>query len=168
VIVPVLLLDIDGTVRQGKDDPLGRFVNGPDDVQCFQGAIVRIMEAKASDYPARVIGISNQGGIALGHVTDRDVEAAMAETQRQCQGLFDMITYCRHHPDAPNPAMRSCFCRKPAVGMAIGSLSMLGLSHPGERYTPATTIMVGDRNEDRDMATALGVEFQWAKDWRAG
>jgi hypothetical protein len=26
--VPVLYLDLDGTVREGKDDALGRFVNG--------------------------------------------------------------------------------------------------------------------------------------------
>jgi hypothetical protein len=32
--VPVLYLDLDGTVRKGKDE-LGRFVNGPDDVELF-------------------------------------------------------------------------------------------------------------------------------------
>lgn len=37
--VPVLYLDIDGTVREGKDDPLGRFVNGPADVRVFPEAV---------------------------------------------------------------------------------------------------------------------------------
>lgn len=37
--VPVLYLDLDGTVRQGKDDGLGRFVNGPEDVIVFPEAV---------------------------------------------------------------------------------------------------------------------------------
>jgi D-glycero-D-manno-heptose 1,7-bisphosphate phosphatase len=37
--VPVLYLDLDGTVRQGKDDTLGRFVNGPEDVVVFPEAV---------------------------------------------------------------------------------------------------------------------------------
>ena len=37
--VPVLYLDLDGTVRQGKDDALGRFVNGPEDGVEFPEAV---------------------------------------------------------------------------------------------------------------------------------
>lgn len=56
--VPMLYLDLDGTVRQGKDDPLGRFVNGPKDVFVFP-------EAKKQmkiwhDKGGRIIGVSNQ------------------------------------------------------------------------------------------------------------
>jgi histidinol phosphatase-like enzyme len=44
---PVLYLDIDGTVRQGKDDALGRFVNGPADVVVFPEAVEMMRRWKA-------------------------------------------------------------------------------------------------------------------------
>lgn len=76
-VVPVLYLDIDGTVREGKDDALGRFVNGPEDVRVFPAA-VQGMRAWANK-GGRIVGVSNQGGIALGIVTLDRVAAAMAE-----------------------------------------------------------------------------------------
>ena len=76
--VPVLYLDIDGTVRQGKDDALGRYVNGPDDVVVFPGAVTAMREWKSAG--GRIVGVSNQGGVALGLVTKADVFAAMMET----------------------------------------------------------------------------------------
>jgi hypothetical protein len=44
--VPLLVLDMDGTVRQGKDDALGRFVNGPDDVVVFPEAVIQMRKWK--------------------------------------------------------------------------------------------------------------------------
>ena len=76
--VPVLYLDLDGTVRQGKDDALGRFVNGPEDVAVFPEAVEMMRRWKAGG--GRVIGVSNQGGVALGIVAYAKVAAAMRET----------------------------------------------------------------------------------------
>src|SRR6185437_6393361 len=92
---PVLYLDLDGTVRQGKDDPLGRFVNGPDDVVVFPEAVEMMRRWRAGG--GRIIGVSNQGGIALGIVTMAAVAAAMAKTQRLTGNRFDKIAWCRHH-----------------------------------------------------------------------
>lgn len=162
---PVLYLDIDGTVRQGKDDPLGRFVNGPDDVVVFPEAVERMRAWKAGG--GRIIGVSNQGGIALGLVSFLRVMEAMVETQRQCDGLFDKVAFCQHHPDADHPEYARCWCRKPRPGLAIeAALSLAEIT--GEIYPPYMALFVGDRPEDEACADALNVDFQWAHDWRAG
>lgn len=162
--VPVLYLDIDGTVREGKDDALGRFVNGPEDVRVFPEAVQRMAAWK--DGGGRIVGVSNQGGIALGLVSMAAVTAAMLETQRQCRGLFDKIAWCLHHPDAEHPEFARCWCRKPRPGLAIEAAIDLGRKHPGEIYPPYVAAMVGDRPEDEQMAAALNIDFQWAKEWR--
>jgi D-glycero-D-manno-heptose 1,7-bisphosphate phosphatase len=163
--VPMLYLDLDGTVRQGKDDPLGRFVNGPEDVVVFPEAVEMMRRWKTGG--GRIIAVSNQGGIALGIVTFAAVKAAMAETHRQCEQLFDKICWCSHHPDAAHPEMARCWCRKPAPGLLIeGSLDVA--AHFDEYYPPYMGLMVGDREEDRLCAERAGLDFQWAADWRAG
>jgi D-glycero-D-manno-heptose 1,7-bisphosphate phosphatase len=94
--VPLLILDIDGTVREGKQDALGRFVNGPEDVRVFPAAVARMREWKTKG--GRMIGVSNQGGVALGYVTRERVTAAMEETNRQCGYIMDHILFCPHAP----------------------------------------------------------------------
>jgi len=162
---PVLYLDIDGTVREGKDDPLGKFVNGPADVRVFPEAVEMMRRWKAGG--GRIVGVSNQGGIALGIVDERQVAAAMRETYRQADKLFDKIAYCKHHPDAAHPEMARCWCRKPKAGLLIEAALDLAQTH-GEMYPPYMGLMVGDRPEDQACAEAAGLDFQWAAEWRAG
>jgi D-glycero-D-manno-heptose 1,7-bisphosphate phosphatase len=161
---PVLYLDIDGTVREGKDDPLGKFVNGPEDVVVFPEAVEMMRRWKRGG--GRIIGVSNQGGIALGIVSEPLVAAAMMETHRQVNGLFDKIAYCKHHPDASHPEMARCWCRKPKAGLLIESALDLARGYD-EIYPPYMGLMVGDRPEDEACAEAAGLDFQWAADWRA-
>jgi D-glycero-D-manno-heptose 1,7-bisphosphate phosphatase len=164
--VPLLFLDIDGTVREGKDDPLGKFVNGPEDVRVFPEAVERMRAWKAGG--GRIIGVSNQGGIALGLVTFVQVSNAMAETHRQAGQLFDKIAFCQHHPGADHPEMARCWCRKPRPGLAIEAALSLAEQHEGEYYPPFMALFVGDRDEDQQCAEALNVDFEWAADWRRG
>ncbi|AYF31089.1 hypothetical protein CSH63_27350 [Micromonospora tulbaghiae] len=161
---PALFLDIDGTVREGRDDALGRFVNGPDDVRVFPAAVEMMRRWRAGG--GRVVGVSNQGGIALGHVTPDQVAAAMVETQRQTGGLFDQIAWCCHHPDAEHPELARCWCRKPGTGLLIAA-SLTMSHHFGEYYPPYMGLMVGDRPEDQECAARAGLDFQWAAQWRA-
>lgn len=100
--VPVLYLDLDGTVRQGKDDALGRFVNGPADVVVFPEATEMMRRWKQGG--GRIVGVSNQGGVSLGVVSYEKVAAAMRETQRQAGGLFDKIVWCSTPPDSVESA----------------------------------------------------------------
>lgn len=161
---PVLYLDLDGTVRQGKDDPLGRFVNGPEDVHVFPEAVELMRRWKANG--GRIVGVSNQGGIALGIVTMARAAAAMAETHRQTGYLFDKIAWCRHHPDATDPEMARCWCRKPKPGLVIEAAVDLARIH-SEYYPPHLGLMVGDRPEDEECARLASLDFQWAAEWRA-
>jgi D-glycero-D-manno-heptose 1,7-bisphosphate phosphatase len=164
VAVPVLYLDLDGTVRQGKDDALGRFVNGPEDVVVFPEAAEMMRRWKKAG--GRIIGVSNQGGIALGIVTYAKVAAAMRKTQIDSGRLFDKIAFCCHHPKAEHPEMARCWCRKPSPGLVIeGALSVA--QYHGEFYPPYMGLMVGDRPEDEECARLAGLDFQWAADWRA-
>lgn len=162
--VPLLVLDLDGTVREGKDDPLGRFVNGPEDVRVFPEAVEMMRRWKSGG--GKIIAASNQGGIALGIVSYENVVAALAETHRQCQEMFDKLCICSHHPQAKDPAEARCWCRKPLPGLIIDAVSDLA-SYYGEIYPPHMALMVGDRNEDQECARLANIDFQWAADWRA-
>lgn len=161
--VAILALDLDGTVRKGLDE-LGRFVNGPGDVEVFPEAVTLMREWK--ERGGRIIGVSNQGGIALGHVKMADCAAAMMETQRQTGNLFDKIAWCQHHPQAKDPEYARCWCRKPMPGLLIESALNLA-RETGEIYPPHLGLFVGDRPEDAVCASNANFDFKWAKDWRA-
>ena len=163
--VRVLYLDLDGTVRWGLDE-MGRFVNTEDDVRVFDGVPALLARYKAAGW--RVVAVSNQGGIALGHMTMEDCALAMRETYRQCGGAFDKIAFCRHHPKAALRELAVCWCRKPRAGLVIESALDLARQHPGEIYPPHLGLLVGDRPEDEQCAEAASLPFMSAKDWRAG
>lgn len=161
--VPVLYLDLDGTVRHGKDE-LGRFVNGPEDVKVFPEAVEMMRRWK--DGGGRIVAVSNQGGVALGLVSYERVAAAMRETYEQSERLLDKICFCVHHPAASSPEMARCWCRKPSPGLVIEAANVVAQRY-GEYYPPHMGLMVGDRPEDEECARLAGLDFQWASDWRA-
>lgn len=163
--VPVLYCDIDGTIRWGKDE-LGRFVNGPEDVRVFDEVPPLLAAYKALGW--RIVGISNQGGIALGFMDRRACMQAMQATQEQVLGAFDQIAFCAHHPDAKDPEMRTCWCRKPKAGLVIESALSMSSQHRGEMYPPHLGLFVGDRPEDLACAENAGLPFMPANEWRRG
>jgi D-glycero-D-manno-heptose 1,7-bisphosphate phosphatase len=160
--VPMLYLDIDGTVREGKDDPLGKFVNGPDDVRIFPEAVIMMQLWK--DQGGRIAGVSNQGGIALELVSEQNVKDAFLRTQDGVGWLFDRILYCKHYPTSKNTGL--CWCHKPQYGLLVEAAVTLG-AHYDEVYPLYMSLMVGDRPEDEQCAKNAGIDFMWAKEWRA-
>lgn len=160
---PLLVLDLDGTVRHGKDE-LGRFVNGPEDVVIFPEAVEQMRRWKARG--GRIIAASNQGGIALGYMDFETCLAAIQRTHQLTGRLFDKMQFCRHHPDATDPEYARCWCRKPSPGIFIEAACDLGRAHH-EFYPPYMGLFVGDREEDEQCAKLAGLPFKWAKDWRA-
>ena len=161
--VRVLYLDLDGTVRKGKDE-LGRFVNGPEDVELFGGMPAILGKYKYDGW--RIVGVSNQGGIALGIVSIENVALAIAKTQQLTSDAFEKILICQHHPNAEDPEYAVCWCRKPRPGLIIEAAHYLKRLHPDEMYPPHLGLMVGDRPEDQGCAENAGLPFKWAKDWR--
>lgn len=162
--IPILFLDLDGTVRKGFDE-LGRFVNKADDVELFPRMAERLLSYKQKGW--RIVGVTNQGGIATGQLAFEDAAAAILRTQELTGNAFDRIMMCQHHPDAHDPEMANCFCRKPKMGMLVLAQNVLSLDHTDEMYPPHLALMVGDRPEDEKCAESAGVKFKWAADWRA-
>lgn len=162
---PVLYLDLDGTVRKGYDE-LGRFVNEASDVEVFPEAVREMRRYKRAGY--RIAAVTNQGGVALGHLSLQSMNEALLETQRQCDDLFDIMVACRHHPEATDPLMAHCWCRKPRYGMLIQGADGLGQRFRNELYPPHLMLMVGDRPEDQKCAEGAGIRFVDAAEWRKG
>lgn len=159
---PVLYLDLDGTVRHGKDE-LGHFVNEVSDVKVFEGVPELMKKYKEKGY--RIVAITNQGGVAMGHMTMEVARAICLETYKQCGGLFDKVMMCVHHPDATDPEMATCWCRKPRIGNIVEAAIRMGQEHD-EYYPPHMALFVGDRPEDKECAESAGIEFMDAREWR--
>lgn len=161
---PVLYLDLDGTVRHGKDE-LGHFANSASEVKVFAEVPALLATYKRAGW--RIVAISNQGGVSLGYLSDQACAEMMLETQRQCLGAFDQICYCIHHPDALDPEYAVCWCRKPRIGLILTAANALAANH-NEYYPPHLALLVGDRLEDEECAENAGIRFMLAAEWRAG
>ena len=160
---PVLWIDIDGTVRHGAAERGGHFVKSADDVVIFPEVPLLLAAYRAAGW--RIVGISNQGGIALGHLTHQDVLSNMRQTMRLSGDMFDRLAWCSHHPEADDPEMAHCWCRKPRIGLLIQT----GMSLAAQReeiYPPHLGLLVGDRPEDRACADNAGLRFMDAAEWR--
>lgn len=160
----VLFVDIDSTIRHGYDE-LSKFVQGPADIVIFPEVVALLRRWKTKG--GRIIGVSNQGGIALGLVAANDMRAAMERTHQLTNHLIDRIYWCAHHPRAENPEQAVCWARKPSPGMIFKAILDLEHRHPGEFYPEDLALMVGDGTEDRDCATRAGIRFTWAHEWRS-
>lgn len=160
------LTDFDGTVRHGHDE-LGRFVNGPEDVVVFDEVPDLLAGHWGSGHYA--VGITNQGGVALGHMTHDVCAEAVRATVNACRfkrnhgrvDPFYTILVCEHAPRA------GCWCRKPAPGMLVTAMTRLAveMGWPGMQRD---ALMIGDRPEDREAAERAGVAFRLASEWRGG
>jgi len=161
--VHVLYLDLDGTVRYGKDE-LGHFVNEPKDVAIFPEALEQMRRAK--DQGWRIVGVTNQGGVSLGFMSIELANECLKATFELTEKLFDRIMMCVHHPDAKDPEFAVCWCRKPRAGLVIDGALSLNQQHPDEYYPPHMALFVGDRPEDKGCAEAANISFRWAEEWR--
>lgn len=71
----------------------------------------------------RIVLVSNQPGIAKGHMTMEAFDKIKKKMERELErddAFLDAQYYCLHHPEAVIKAMRvECDCRKPASGMLL-------------------------------------------------
>ena len=108
-----------------------------------------------------VVGVTNQGGVAMGFLTEADVQAINRRlTEELAPGLFDLVLYCPYHPRGRVAAYRrDAECRKPRPGMAFEARDLLGLDL-------GASLMVGDRDVDQGFAREAGIpSFHWAHDF---
>jgi len=157
---PALILDYDGTIRRSKS---GRFIQSPEDIELLPGVEARIWEYRKNDF--LVAGLSNQGGVAHGFKTLEQVAAEFKATHE----LFDVcpiefLSFCPFMEDGTveTYSFRSLL-RKPYYGGLVHieqEARMVGRIIDWDR-----SLLVGDREEDRQCAEAAGIRFEWAKEF---
>ncbi len=97
--------------------------------------------------------VTNQAGVSRGRFTREQVEAAMAELDRQLGDILTGWQVC------PHDDRDRCECRKPKGGMIVDLARVYGVDLAG-------STMVGDNEIDELAAKAAGVEkFIHARDF---
>lgn len=159
----LLLLDLDGTVREPLDGH--KFIEHPQGQQIIAKAQGAIAYFQLQGW--QVVGITNQAGVAAGHKSLKSCISEQAYTLTLlplaeiyfCPDFQGKKCYCvtrdQVHNYSKSPG--SGTFRKPGPGM---------LNLAIEKYHPDTTLMVGDSPEDRAAARAARIRFQQAQSWR--
>jgi D-glycero-D-manno-heptose 1,7-bisphosphate phosphatase len=150
-----LFLDIDGTIRRSEHLPY-KYPTNPEEVELIRPATTlrqTIDAYRSQGY--RIIGVSNQSGIAKGTLTEADAEACFERTRSLLGYTAEEfpIMYCPHRS-----APITCYCRKPQSGLFVKAALEYGLDI-------ATSIMVGDLKTDETAAQRLGMRFIHASDF---
>ena len=133
-----VFLDRDGVICKQA-----AFVSRPEDLVLIEGAGEAIARLNRAHIPAVVI--TNQGGIALGHLTEETltkIHARMKRLLAQAGASVDAIYYCPHHPQATVTGyLLDCPCRKPGIGMLEKARDELGVNL-------RKSVLVGDATTD--------------------
>ncbi len=137
-----LILDYDGTLRQTRSG--APFPRTPQDVLALPGRAAVLTRFREAGW--RLLGVSNQGGVAANMLSYEMALAGIGETQKQL-GLRIETRFCPH----PARPVR-CWCRKPLPGFGVEFI---------ERYRldPVRCIYVGDMKSDADFARAAGFAY---------
>lgn len=156
------LFDLDGTL-------VSNYMDNPDkdyDVwDILPGRKARLQQLLLRGDTACII--TNQGGVAFGHVTEYQADTKLDEAVRRLGlaptrsdgSLPRRIVYaCYHHEQGTVEQWNNILAvrRKPNPDMLHEAI----LDHP--EAARLGVLMVGDRQEDYDAAQAAGVPFQWA------
>lgn len=153
-------IDIDGTVAysNAEDRP---FINDPSEVEIFDKA-PEILD-HLSDNGFLILGVTNQGGIAYGHMTVEEYEEIKQEIKNRLP-QFDRIMYCPFHQYGNTaPFDKRSLMRKPNYGM-IAAHEMYYLEQ-GIKIDLDRSIMIGDRDDDRKTAEYADISFQEASNF---
>ena len=133
-----VFLDRDGVIVKQEE-----YLNRAEDLILIPGAGEAIARLNAASI--LVIVVTNQAGVAKGHLTLSDLEKIHARLRRElsaCKARLDAIYYCPHHPEATIPEFLSdCPYRKPGVGMFEKARDEHGIDL-------GTSYLVGDATGD--------------------
>jgi len=133
------------------DETLRTVVNGaykyptrPEEVSLLPGRAEKLQEL--ANQGIIILGVSNQSGIAKGHLTAEMAEQCFRATN-ELLGVNIDFRYCSHSI----PPV-TCYCRKPGTGMAVELIRKYYLD-------PSKVIMVGDMTTDKTFATRAGFTY---------
>ncbi len=100
------------------------------------------------------IVVTNQGGIARGLYTAREVDALHDFMQKSLSELgahIDAFYYCPHHPEGIVEEFSvACECRKPKPGLILRACQDF-------KINPSEAILFGDSDRDIKAAQAAGL-----------
>ena len=133
--VPAVFFDRDGTICQDTG-----YINNMKDLKIFRD-LYSLKLLKEQGF--KLIGASNQSGIARGLIDEKFVQEANSLFTNQ-YGFHDFY-YCPHHPD------EHCVCRKPELEMLLRARS----SH---RINLKKSFVVGDKETDMLLAKSVGAK----------
>jgi D-glycero-D-manno-heptose 1,7-bisphosphate phosphatase len=141
-MIETVFLDRDGTINRKALE--GRYITAPDELELLPGAADAVAAVGAAG--KRVVVVTNQRGVALGHMTSADValvNARMLEELGAAGGRIDAIYVCPHD-------YGQCDCRKPASGMF----------EQAKRDFPeivfSRSVVIGDTESDMQAARRIG------------
>jgi heptosyltransferase-2 len=129
-----VFLDRDGTLNEDTG-----YLNSFSNLKIFDGVGKNLERLKNAGY--KLIGITNQSGIARGIATEEFVRACNAYLQKHL-GIDDFY-YCPHHPDD------GCDYRKPGTRLVLKAR----LKH---RINLKASYVIGDKTLDILLAKAVG------------
>jgi D-glycero-D-manno-heptose 1,7-bisphosphate phosphatase len=138
-----VLLDRDGTINVKA--PEGEYITHPDQVELLPGAAQAIAALNRAGVP--VVVVTNQRGIALGRMTEADLEAVgaiLSGLLEREHAHIDRIFHCPHDE-------ATCACRKPGTLLLERAREWLGLPSLSE------AVMIGDSPTDVLAGRAAGV-----------
>jgi len=142
-------LDRDGTISVERAGWLTR----PDQLRLVRGSGAAIKRLNDAGVP--VVVITNQSGVARGHLSEARLAEIHAELERRLRRYgahVDLILYCPHHPTEGRAKYRKkCRCRKPAKGMLERAARDLDLRLDG-------SVVIGDDVRDLALSEGTGVK----------
>jgi imidazoleglycerol-phosphate dehydratase/histidinol-phosphatase len=138
----VAFIDRDGTI---VEEPPDEQVDSLEKIRLMPGVIPALLELRRAGF--ELVMVTNQNGIGTLAFPEPAFRAAHEFILRTLasQGIeFLGVFICPHLP------ADQCACRKPKLGMLTAFLARTSIDR-------ATSIMIGDRDTDREFAANLGV-----------
>lgn len=144
-----VFLDRDNTLILNDGD-----LGDPEQVVLREGVATALRRLRDKGY--RLVVVTNQGGVARGKYTERDVDAVhqriarLVDEQAGATGIIDRFYYCPYHPEGTVPEYRREHpWRKPQPGMLIQAARDLDLDL-------AECWMIGDQVRDVTAGISAG------------
>lgn len=136
-----VIFDYDGTLRETKSG--AHFPTDVADIRILPGRAAKIKKYAADGY--KLLGVSNQSGVAKGDLTLETADACFKQTNKLL-GLDIEYSFCPHR------APPTCYCRKPMVGLGVQFIEKHSLD-------PAQCVFIGDMTTDKTFANRCGFQF---------
>ena len=144
-----VFLDRDNTLILNDGD-----LGDPDAVRLIDGVAPALARLGGAGW--RLVVVSNQGGVARGRYTERDVEAVnrriaeLIDDQAGTRGLIDRFYWCPYHPDGTVERYRREHpWRKPQPGMLLQASRDMDIDLQ-------QSWMIGDQPRDVEAGQAAG------------